>query len=65
MLCLVEKRAILIKSKGENATMELSDKEIKSILKDTHSVQAVTRVEATLRQNPNADIEEILRPWVH
>lgn len=45
--------------------MELSNKEIKSILKDTHSVQAVTRVEATLRQNPNADIDEILRPWAH
>lgn len=45
--------------------MELSDKEIKSILKETHSVQAVTRVEATLRRDPNADIEEILRPWVH
>lgn len=45
--------------------MELSNKEIKLILKDTHSVQAVTRVEATLRQSPNADIEEILRPWVH
>lgn len=45
--------------------MELSAKEIKSILKETHSVQAVTRVEATLRQNPNTDIEEILRPWVH
>lgn len=64
MLCLVEKRAILIKSKGD-VTMELSNKEIKSILKETHSVQAVTRVEATLRRDPNADIDEILRPWVH
>lgn len=45
--------------------MELSDKEIRSILKETHSVQAVTQVEATLRQDPNADIDEILRPWVH
>lgn len=45
--------------------MELSAKEIKSILKETHSVQAVTQVEATLRQDPNADIDEILRLWVH
>lgn len=45
--------------------MELTRKERWSILNETHSVQAVMHVEAVLRQNPDADVDEILRPWVH